>query len=429
MYSLILENKDGLQLEFNSIGANYNITNAQGLSPAKATINTNTAALIDGATFNSAKVNMRSINLAFTIENPVEANRLNVYKVLRAKEPITLYYKSNLLDVYIKGYVESIDIGHFDVKQKATVAILCPFPYFSSAQAVINELTSIINMFHFPFWSVASKNRLIYPYDYTTRTRNGVTFTDNGDGTITVNGTATAYTDFPMQGRIDTDSPFSLPDGEYIVSGCPEGGSSTTYRILVGITGSNGSWQTIAADSGSGATFTYNSSMGYLGVVIAVYQGATVSNVTFSPMIRSSSVQDSSWQPYYAPDIVFGAIDTEAKAEVANNGGIETGLIFELYAKQGVSNPKIFNYMTSEYIGLNFDMQAGDLITINTMQGQKSITLLRNAVETNIFNSLQKGSTWLQLASNGSIFVYEVGSGSLENLEVDIQHNDLFEGV
>ena len=286
MYSLILENKDGLQLEFNSIGANYNITNAQGLSPAKATINTNTAALIDGATFNSAKVNMRSINLAFTIEYPVEANRLNVYKVLRAKEPVTLYYKSNLLDVYIKGYVESIDIGHFDVKQKATVAILCPFPYFSSAQAVINELTSIINMFHFPFYN-----------------------------------------------------------------------------------------------------------------------------------------------PVGANEIVFGKIDTEAKAEVANNGGIETGLIFELYAMDTIVNPKIFNYMTSEYIGLNFTMQAGDLIIINTMQGQKSITLIRDAVETNIFNSLQKNSTWLQLASNGSVFVYEVESGQLERLEVDIQHNDLFEGV
>ena len=133
MYSLTIENKDGLQLEFNSIGAAYNITNAQGLSPAKNTINTNAAALIDGATFNSAKVNMRTINLAFTIEYPVEANRLNVYKVLRAKEPITIYYQSNALDVFIDGYVESLDVGHFEQKQKATVAILCPFPYGDSS--------------------------------------------------------------------------------------------------------------------------------------------------------------------------------------------------------------------------------------------------------------------------------------------------------
>ena len=429
MYNLILENKDGLQLEFNNIGAAYNITNAQGLSPAKTTINTNTAALIDGGTFNSAKVNMRSINLAFTIEYPVEANRLNVYKVLRAKEPITLYYTSNTLDVFIEGYVETLDIGHFDAKQKATVSILCPFPYFKNAQQVINELSVITNMFHFPFYAPASKNLLPYPYDYTTMTKLGVTFTDNGDGTITVDGTATAYSDFALQSRVDTQTPYTLPDGEYIISGCPEGGSSSTYRLLVGITGSGGAWQTIAADAGQGATFAYNSSMGNLGVVIGVYSGGTADNVTFKPMIRSASVQDDSWQPYDYKTIVFGAINTEAQVVVPNNGGIETGLIFELYAKEAISNPTIYNYITQEYIGLNFSMETGDLIIINTNTGQKSATLIRNAVETNIFNNIEKGSTWLQLDSGGSVFVYTVDSGSPQSLEIEIKHYDLYEGV
>lgn len=283
MYSLIIQNKDKLQLEFNSIGAAYNITNAQGLSSPKNTINTNVSALIDGGTFNSAKVNMRTINLAFTIEYPVEANRLKVYKVLRAKEPITLYYKSNILDLFIEGYVETLDIGHFDKKQKATVAILCPFPYWKNAQQIINQLSVITNMFHFPF--------------------------------------------------------------------------------------------------------------------------------------------------PYSDSIVFGAIDTEAKAVVVNNGGITTGLTFELYAKQPVTNPKIFDYVTQDYIGLNFSMQAGDLITINTMTGEKSVTLIRNAIETNIFNNLQRGSTWLQLAAGGSVYVYQIDSGSLQSLEVDIKHYDLYEGV
>lgn len=283
MYSLIIQNKDKLQLEFNSIGAAYNITNAQGLSSPKNTINTNVSALIDGGTFNSAKVNMRTINIAFTIEYPVEVNRLKVYKVLRAKEPITLYYKSNILDLFIEGYVETLDIGHFDKKQKATVAILCPFPYWKNAQQIINQLSVVTNMFHFPF--------------------------------------------------------------------------------------------------------------------------------------------------PYSDSIVFGAIDTEAKAVVVNNGGITTGLTFEIYAKQPVTNPKIFDYVTQEYIGLNFSMQAGDLIIINTMTGEKSVTLIRNALETNIFNNLQRGSTWLQLAAGGSVYVYQVDSGSLQSLEVDIKHYDLYEGV
>lgn len=44
--------------------------------------------------------------------------------------------------------------------------------------------------------SGTGKNLLPYPYYETTKTENGITFTDNGDGTITANGTATAVAVF-----------------------------------------------------------------------------------------------------------------------------------------------------------------------------------------------------------------------------------------
>jgi hypothetical protein len=43
---------------------------------------------------------------------------------------------------------------------------------------------------------VRSKNLIPYPYVSTSGTRNGVTFTDNGDGSITVKGTATTTVSF-----------------------------------------------------------------------------------------------------------------------------------------------------------------------------------------------------------------------------------------
>lgn len=429
MYKLTIQNSDLLELNFNELsGGAYNITNIQGLSPAEATINTSQAALLDGAFFNSSKVNMRTINLAFTIEEPVEYNRLFAYQVLKPKEPVTIYFKSNTLDVFIEGYVKSMSIGHFDAKQKATVQIICPDPYWKAAQEIIDELSIITNMFYFPFASEGGKNLLPYPYDNTTRTNKGVTYTDNGDGTITANGTATAYSDFNCQSRTDTSTPFTLAKGTYIVSGCPEGGSSTTYRILVGIT-ENGAWKTIAADSGNGATFNYDSSMGNLGVVIAVYSGTTVNDVTFEPMIRYANVSDDTWQQYDYGEIIFGEIDTQASAIVLNASGIETGLKFQLFASSQIVNPKIFNYLTGEFIGLNFTMQSGDLITITTGRGKKSITLFRNGALTNIFNAIMQGSTWLMLPSSGAVFVYTVESGALGNLEITISHNDLYEGV
>ena len=44
--------------------------------------------------------------------------------------------------------------------------------------------------------SIASKNLIPYPYASTTKTVNGLTFTDNGDGSVTVSGTPTGNADF-----------------------------------------------------------------------------------------------------------------------------------------------------------------------------------------------------------------------------------------
>lgn len=58
------------------------------------------------------------------------------------------------------------------------------------------------------------KNLLPYPYAETTKTTNGVTCTDNGDGTITVNGTATNQSNFFFV----YNEKFSLPAGTYTFS-------------------------------------------------------------------------------------------------------------------------------------------------------------------------------------------------------------------
>ena len=110
MYELTLQNKNGKQLVFNQLGGPFTITEITGLSPASATINTSQAALLDGEKYNSSKVNMRIINMAFAIETNAEENRIKAYSVIQPKKPITMFYKSSLLDVFIEGYVESFDI-------------------------------------------------------------------------------------------------------------------------------------------------------------------------------------------------------------------------------------------------------------------------------------------------------------------------------
>lgn len=284
MFNLTLENKNGDQLTFGQ-NSPFTITDIQGLNPPAATINTNEVALIDGARFNSAKLQMRTINVAFAIEYSAAYNRIEVFKVLKSKQYVKLYYNGDYRDVWIEGYIQSIDITYFDMKQVVTCAILCPSPYFKEAQMIVNEINNIINTFHFPFAS-------------------------------TVN-----------------------------------------------------------------------------------------------------------------PELVFGYLSNDVSVLIENDGDVECGMVIELYVRSAVSNPKVWNYISREFIGLNYSLQTADLVTIDTRQGQKSVTLLRNGVESNLFNYVIEGSTWLQLSANGDTFVYEVGTGNNADLAVTFKHDNLYEGV
>ena len=284
MFELILENAAGDQLTFTQ-NSPFTVTEIQGLNPPPATINTSQIALIDGAKFNSSKLQMRTINVAFAIEYAAALNRIAVYKVLKSKQYVKLYYNGQFRQVFIEGYIASIDITYFDMKQIVTCQIICPSPYFKEAQVIIDELLNIVSAFHFPFSSTAS------------------------------------------------------------------------------------------------------------------------------------------------PQLVFGYISNDVGITIENDGDVECGMIIELYARTAVSNPKIYNYITQDFIGLNYTMQQADLITIDTRQGQKSVTLLRGGVETNLFNYVMQNSTWLQLPANGGTFVYEVGSGDTGDLAVTFKHNNMYEGV
>lgn len=286
MYKMTLTNESNQSLDFNDVGGMFKITQVAGLYPADALINTDQAAYIDGGRFNSSKVNMRTINFGFSIERDAEEARRQVYRVLQPKRPVRLNYVSDIYDVYIEGYVQSLVVNHFDAKQTVTMVMLCPFPYFKNAQEMIEEFSSVVKKFHFPF----------------------------------------ASTEEPKQ-------------------------------------------------------------------------------------------------------LIMGEIKAIPDMYIRNGGMIETGLTIELYARGPVSGIKVYNYDTREYIGVNFQMIRGDRITITTGQGNKTATLLREGVSTNIFNEIMEGSTWLQLPPGGMTMVYSVEAGLSTNLILTVRHFNLYEGV
>lgn len=140
---------------------------------------------------------------------------------------------------------------------------------------------------------VNKKNFL--PLTAQSKTTAGITFTVNEDGSITANGTATANAVLNLYAS--TNGVFSLANGTYTITGCPSGGSASTYRIWFENKAANGSTNVnAAADQGNGANLaiTYGKARAY----ITVANGATVNNVVFRPMIRLTSDTDPTFAPY-----------------------------------------------------------------------------------------------------------------------------------
>lgn len=107
------------------------------------------------------------------------------------------------------------------------------------------EINSIANV----GVAVRGKNLLEYPYFNTTKEESGLTFTDNGDGTISISGTMTDpyYAEFKFT-SMEHESGWSLPSGEYtLFCDAPEG----VNILIVGV--ANGlEDRPIAAISSSG---------------------------------------------------------------------------------------------------------------------------------------------------------------------------------
>lgn len=112
-----------------------------------------------------------------------------------------------------------------------------------------------------------------------------------------------------------------------------------------------------------------------------------------------------------------------------NAGDVATGGIIKFYATANqILNPIFYNRTTGEYFGLNFDMEQGDVITINTQQGEKSVTLLRDGVTTNILSSRQSGSSWIAFEPGENEISYGADEGQ-SSLNVTVMAVQRFEGV
>ena len=282
MYHLIVENESGDKLELTN-NRNYDVLNVSGTNPPVATINTVNIVGMDGSRFNSSRVQQRNIVITLNIQHPIEANRLTLYNFFTVKRWVKLYYKNSRRDVYIEGYVESLENNPWSQLQQPQISIICPHPYWLSTSETTVDFSNSKAAFEFPF---------------------------------------------------------SIPS---------EG-------------------------------------------------------IEFSTLEQIAS-------------------------EIVNVGEVQTGGIITFFATADqIINPIFYNRTANTFFGIDFEMNQGDLITVNSLIGQKSVTLLRDGVTTNILSDRTDGSTWLTLGPGENEVSFGSDEGS-ENLRATLTIVQKFEGV
>lgn len=145
--------------------------------------------------------------------------------------------------------------------------------------------------------TVTGKNLLPYPYHDTTKTINGITFTDNGDGTIAASGTATRSAQLRLMNWTTFDK-----TKKYYISGSPSGSSWSTHGIYISFW-LNGTWKNELLEKGNGLLLDLpNMTVEFNQIQIncVVWNGATVENITFKPQLEEGSTA-TDYEPYHEP--------------------------------------------------------------------------------------------------------------------------------
>ena len=149
---------------------------------------------------------------------------------------------------------------------------------------------------------LGAKNLLKYPYRFGTITVRGVTYTVSDDGSITATGTSSnSIYDIHLRTPGEPND-FVLKNGSYIGSGCPIGGSSTTYQLVFSRT-FNGIEDILGVDYGNGVNLNLNgddfsSDEVNLQIRIIIQSGLQVDGLVFKPMIRLATINDDTFTPY-----------------------------------------------------------------------------------------------------------------------------------
>lgn len=187
--------------------------------------------------------------------------------------------------------------------------------------------------------------------------------------------------------------------------------------------------------------------------IFSKQEGTQISIICPDPYFYSASEDGDNVTDFYSIDpmfefpfsnesltetlLVFGEIQIKTEGVITYTGDSEIGVMIYIHAIGPAEHINIYNTETREVMTIDTvklekltgqGLIAGDDIIINTLKGEKSITLVRNGVSYNILNCLDKNTDWFTLVKGDNIFAFTADSG-VTNLQFRIENKVIYEGV
>ena len=153
------------------------------------------------------------------------------------------------------------------------------------------------------------KNLIPFPYYEMSHTEDDVDWRVFNDGSVTASGTATADSQLIIDDDSTTISIPLIPNKEYILSGCPSGGSTATFFTWIRIHHGDGT-NTLYYDTGSGVPFSILSTDTGIRYGIGIKKNVSAPDATFYPMIREAGSDAEYEPPHKSVDHIIGNLST-----------------------------------------------------------------------------------------------------------------------
>jgi hypothetical protein len=138
---------------------------------------------------------------------------------------------------------------------------------------------------------------------------------------------------------------------------------------------------------------------------------------------------DSDFVEVDSVEVSNSTVSSSSESVIQYDGDIETGFIFTLNVDRDLTEFTIYNRPPDDvtYI-LDFAavLQAGDVLTINTVAGSKEITLKRDGVESSLLYGMPSQSSWIQLFPGENHYrVYAEGAAIPYTISYITRHGGL----